>query len=543
MANRTGWDAIGYGLAGGFEKDEKKANEVLDRKQRQEELTALQQGYELDEETNSYVPTANKQTQQDIKEQKLTATLDAIKAQMGNMQAKTNFDDMNSISLSLINGNFDDAKSTLNKNTLLKTKLRDGKLDAVDFSPIDWENDGKLLEGTNIKGINQAIDNQEVRKALNSTYFKVQGKDGNWRVTSTDMLNKATNLWNNLNTAQRDMYTNRVRNVNSIISGAGITSGEQQVKETKENLDLSKNQVMMDAIASGDSTEVMEALKMTNPELFTPSKMKTNTRITSANLKDEYANLVVKRKNKDITPDETTRLGVLHKLFSTDFDDKSATMEKGMQITAKYKENLFGQDVDSKDIKNAKLYSQQSGIKPSSKSNTEFKDQYAILKNGQRLVTDIEKLQPEDISRGIYDVGIQEFKKLLSDKSFLTMSTEDQKKALASVSVNTKLGMFLAKYIKSISGTAVAEGEYRRLSNLFSGSSFDNIQSLKAGVTSFVEELDKSFRDNAEINLLDNPATTLDLVQRYNNNKPKTTATKQKVNRQTMIDAIKRGQK
>jgi len=237
--------------------------------------------------------------------------------------------------------------------------------------------------------------------------------------------------------------------------------------------------------------------------------------VTTATLKDEYANLKIEASNGELSKDKQVRMDVLNKLFSTDNDEKRQILSDGIKITSKYKGNLFDIDINDKDIIAAKLYAQQAGIKPDAKANRELKDQFNTVKTGKRLVKEIEKLGDEELSRGLYDTGIQKMKKLLSDKKFEDMSEEEKAKALTSINMNTKLGMFLAKYIKSISGTAVAEAEYNRLKDLFSGSSFDNIQSLKEGVKAFVGELDTQFKDSLQTSLLDNPATTLDLAKRY----------------------------
>ena len=243
---------------------------------------------------------------------------------------------------------------------------------------------------------------------------------------------------------------------------------------------------------------------------------KTNS-MTTASLKNEYANLRVGESNGSLTKDQTNRLGTLTQLFSTDNDEKRKILTEGMTIVDKYKGKLLDGDtnITDDDITNAKLYNQQSGIKPDTKSNRELKDQYNTVKNGYRLVNDIADLKPEELSQGMADTGIQELKKVLSDTAFESLSTEDKEKALLKIKTSTKLGMFLAKYIKSVSGTAVAEAEYMRLSELFSGNSFDNIQTLRAGVNTFVGELDTQLKDTLETSLLDNPATALDLAKRY----------------------------
>jgi hypothetical protein len=88
-------------------------------------------------------------------------------------------------------------------------------------------------------------------------------------------------------------------------------------------------------------------------------------------------------------------------------------------------------------------------------------------------------------------------------------------KALRTINAKTNLGKFVAEYLKEVSGTAVAEAEYRRILNLLSGSDWKNLSSAREKITSFVGALDRTFRTNVSVNFRTVPDLALALVKDY----------------------------
>jgi len=389
-----------------------------------------------------------------------------------------------------------------------------------------------------VKYLNQMIKNPEIRKHMN-------GVNGIYKLDTSSQEDRALLKKIGLTDEQIDSegfdqtrYVKTTRDGQAPgtfdvvdLYGAYAKTGYMNTMRKEEIDDLTLKakqlQVKQQEMQVGSAEEWLKNNPTkTYQDYLQEGKTESKQTITNASLKDEYANLEVKASKNELTPDEKIRHKVLNKLFSTDSDEKRQILTRGMEITDKYKDKLFDEstEISNDDILNAKLYAQQAGIHPDTKDNRELKDQFNTVKTGRRLVDEVMKLDDEELSRGMLDTGIQNLRKLLSDKSFKELSPEEQKKTLKSINMNTKLGMFLAKYIKSISGTAVAQSEYDRLSGLFSGSAFENTAALKEGVKTFVDELDTQFRDSAQTSLLDNPSTTLDLVKRYkelNKGKPK----------------------
>lgn len=383
------------------------------------------------------------------------------------------------------------------------------------FDSVHPEADKNLLETSGITEHQYGADPNR--------YVKITTPDGDIKITDMNAAYAVTGYLNTLKKEELDDLTLRSKKAQTTLNELKVGDAEQWLKDnpTKTYTDyLTKAQATKSA--SVKDMDFLNWKKLPGNSNKTYSEYNnlgktSSTRMTSANLKDEYANLRVLDSEGKLDKPESVRLKVLHELFSTDNDEKRDILKTGMGIVDKYygEGNLFNQDISKEDIINTKLYAQQAGIKPDSKPNQDLKDQFITLKIGKRLDKEVSELKDDEISRGIIDTGIQKVSKLLGDETFKKLSDADKAKALKSIEMKTKLGKFLAKYINGISGTAVAEQEYNRLSELFSGSNLENTEALKQGVKTFVRELDKEFRNTAKTSLLDNPSTTLDLVSKY----------------------------
>ena len=105
----------------------------------------------------------------------------------------------------------------------------------------------------------------------------------------------------------------------------------------------------------------------------------------------------------------------------------------------------------------------------------------------------IDELKDEEINRGLVDSIKQQVTTLLSDNQWKDMEDDKKEKALLTIGLNTSLGNALAQYIKSISGTAVAQAEYDRLRKVFTTGDYSNLPSLKKSIKSFYTDLENSY--------------------------------------------------
>jgi len=220
---------------------------------------------------------------------------------------------------------------------------------------------------------------------------------------------------------------------------------------------------------------------------------------------------------------------VLDKADAADFSVKKQYIEsegdvdreiidKNSAIVKKHHGNLLNlkNEITNDDIQRVKAYEKKIGYKPNATADKAIKEKYTVLEAHKRVDKLVQSIDNEELARGIVDQPKNWFTGMFSDDAFGGLSKEAKQKRLLSVLTNRRIGNFLAKYIKSISGTAVAEKEYDRLATVLKGGSdLTNIQTLKQSFSTFGVDLANEFNDELKTNLLDNTGTVLDLSKRY----------------------------
>lgn len=204
------------------------------------------------------------------------------------------------------------------------------------------------------------------------------------------------------------------------------------------------------------------------------------------------------KPESELTPLELSQKKHFKALATTDSDEKRQIISESLKVSDKFLDGVSDKEVtldDVKTITTAGALVGDHGDKATSKSLT---DNYVTLKQGYKLADNINKLSTEEIERGIVDKGFLETKKLLSDKDFAKLPADEKAKALQTVKFDTRMGSYLADYIRSISGTAASEAEFERLKNVLTGGSFNNTQSLKSAITEFVTVEDEKFKGNLD---------------------------------------------
>ena len=355
------------------------------------------------------------------------------------------------------------------KQIAIKTIRDDGRNALINFGK-----SGSVVD------LNRLVSDPNARKAFGGyTNFKMNGKT----------------LYGTM--IQKDGTTRDVPIPREQLTKWMITSGAQESIDEQE-----RNIRLQEADIAYKQSQVQKNIATVNK----PPKPPT---ITNASMEKRHIDLAIKKENGMLTPDEEIEFKELDRNSKTDLEIKSEYIAKGTDIKSKYRGHLFDTDISDEDIVNAQMYGQIANIKPDTKENREFKDQFIVLKQGKKLNRMVQNLGEEEIARGIYDSGLQTIKTWIDD------GKKPDEKMLKTISVETKLGKFIASYIKSISGLAVSDAEYRRLRDLMGGDNWKNTHTLKQAFDGFVGELDSEFKNKAEVSLLDNPHTTLDLVQRY----------------------------
>lgn len=117
-------------------------------------------------------------------------------------------------------------------------------------------------------------------------------------------------------------------------------------------------------------------------------------------------------------------------------------------------------------------------------SGIEYKEQKDLTKNivsynnMNRLNNEIQKSLGDDIASGIVESKIADTTKRASDEEFKAMKKDDQIKAINKIMRDSKIGTFIADYLKDISGAAVTEEEYLRVLKIMTGGDLSQVNNL-----------------------------------------------------------------
>ena len=201
--------------------------------------------------------------------------------------------------------------------------------------------------------------------------------------------------------------------------------------------------------------------------------------------------------------------------MSTEGEDKREIISKGLDTTNKFLGGFDGKEVTLEDVKAAQSAEALIGKSGDKKTVQEISSNYTTLKQGYKLTKKVGELAPEELQRGLLDTGLMSAKKLLSDTAFDKLSTEEKANSLQTIKFNTRLGSYLADYIRSISGTAASEAEFTRLKEVLTGGSFNNTQTLKAALDEFVALEDEKFRSNLDSKYVLAEADVLNFKYKY----------------------------
>lgn len=207
--------------------------------------------------------------------------------------------------------------------------------------------------------------------------------------------------------------------------------------------------------------------------------------------------LIEKRRKQNGVLDEAdqVRLNEIDNYLGTDADEKRKDRSKRKFIIQKYVKKPSALDnIKDDDISELQLQEENSnfkGIGDTEKKN--LRDMETTLFSGKRLMRKLGAIDSEEMERGVFDNMVSMAKKNISDTAWDSLSSEEKQSTLLTVGVNTSLGSALADYIKSISGTAVAEAEYNRLAKIFTAGNYTNIASLKEAIGTFYGDLENKY--------------------------------------------------
>ncbi len=141
----------------------------------------------------------------------------------------------------------------------------------------------------------------------------------------------------------------------------------------------------------------------------------------------------------------------------------------------------------------------------------------AVVKDGMEAWKEIQGTNDEEL-RGFVDKYKKKALSMFSDTEFNELSFEQRKQVLNSVGTESRLGTIFSKYVQSISGAAVAEEEFQRLSRNAFGGDLQNVntQTLKTAFGTFINSVKSGVDKTIKSNYNAYPGTMADLAFQMN---------------------------
>jgi len=158
-------------------------------------------------------------------------------------------------------------------------------------------------------------------------------------------------------------------------------------------------------------------------------------------------------------------------------------------------------------------------LKPSDNLYKKTTGEMATYLQVNDLMKEMSSLKPEEMSAGVSDEFGRRIATVASDEKFASLTPEQQIKALTRGKFTTKAGTIFAKFVKNISGSAVADQEFARLAKLFFGGDEDkvNVQTLMNSMSSFADASKTGIVKEAKTNASTYPGQMGNILQQVNN--------------------------
>lgn len=509
MAERAGWDAVGYGIGGGFERDRTERERI-------QKLDAAKEGLQYDPTSQQYVPMPG--SDQDLlKQQNLM-----LKQQLEEVQKGiTTSNQWASIADGVQTGSYESFNEQISSNPMLAKVFKEGMgVHAVrELSPYDNE---RQLNAYTQAGMNPEVidylrtqrdsllagkatdmsqdDYLQAMKQIGTAYPLVEKVDGKLEATSLDQFLAATNLVkSSVRTEERKSVFDAIAMGKQALTGVtdrayklNLATKEQVAREAemktsaaeaKQPLNNERTQVMLDAVKSRDPKKVMEALKITDPEKFLKL-----TRGESGKM-DSLTQFLTSMEMAGIGPEEQQQYlakWVNKSVAGVGYNKEDMNVEQltGSRSDAK---SLFTPQASSMSKEQWSTKSRE--VQDNILSNLQDQEKSAALKATEKLeanhlmATGIEKLLTQALPKVDKDA-------IANAKTYvLSLTGIENKQAFANIDFNTRAGMLLAGYIKAMSGTAASDTEVTRLLNSLEAGKLSDETYIKQSMQSFSKQL------------------------------------------------------
>ena len=486
-----------YAAVSNADTSRQRAN-TLDREEnraeKQQRLTALQNGYTQDEQGN-WVPTALQQQkqqtesqQQQILQEQLQATQQAVQAQ----QAKMNADALANITNYWITKNPADAIKQLHNTPGLKEALQNAQtLDFKDLDIINFNNPDDVDKLVDMGVDREALKDPEVQNALSHSFMKVIGKDGKSRLVPVDSVTKQTNSMQFYTTQQRDLYAENRAKYNSIIKGAL----PQEVDTQKSKLET-QNQILQ------QQQEDMKAYFEKNP---------------NATYADFQNSQLSNKNNLDMLKE---KLDIKSKQLELEGKTKEAAVTN--YVSANPKE--FFDTLSKSDLNSTvnfggtpiKIYQAAKAAQGDTKLSSTRRDyldgMISTVSNIGRLKA---KLKDASFNWNAFSKAMSDLAKLTGPE-LLHMSPKKREALIKRFNFDSDVKTVMAGYIKAMSGAQVSDEERKFYETAIMGGNWSTKEAALASMKGFESGVYNGVKASLESMKYNTPATYLEYKSQLN---------------------------
>ena len=466
-----------------------RAERVEGRAAKQQRLTNLIKGFEIDPSTGQYAPNQRGQTALDVQNQQLQQQLSIVTEQNHQIQSVLNKDTMTDTVTTMLKGDVEGGWKKINQNPGLLKMLNSKGME--DLQQVNWMADKELLKDVPALAAltPEQLQDPQLMNALNSAYFKVK-KNGKWQVNTTESLMKVTGTQQYTDRKTNAGITNRLNRINEILQGKVQTPYERRLKEQQTILALKQN----------EHNNNIADLTINDMNTF----LEENPNATLA----QYQAHIAKGDPKAAIELEKAKIG----LETARLKLKEAKAEG---TEAVFPRNEFHAAVEDS-------YKKYDGT-----GNVFSNDEWSVARNQQgknkvdattkRAINDRINLMEgfgkvkegfEELDQNAWEKSKSVFSKYVP-ADWMSLTPEEQAKMTKRLKEESRLGGYIADYIKMMSGAAVTDSERVTFTDIISSNKFATKDAFLAALSGFRETLGSSTNNLVDATRTETPYTYL----------------------------------
>ena len=381
-------------------------------------------------------------------------------------------------------------------------------------------------KATNFLKMRQKAPNwQETTRVNDKNYeIEVKDKDGKWQAAGFDPLRHFAPE------VDKDSSTEMERAFKAYNKRTGKAIPIEEFKQKHWSKPTDSKTIRVSDMPSQATQDIFLAQKGVTPDseisqtlynkaaegVYLPNTASAS--ITKPKMVDVVTDLEVRKaEGEELTVADRIKLNNYKKYIETEGDIKRDLNVQAGEILDHYTMvDTHFKNVTQKDINKLAMSEKNAGFKVDTTFAKEVVDGETTIFGLDRLIKKMQPLKDEEAERGIIDGIKLKVQTLISDENWDSLPEEEKRKHLLTVGLNTSIGAALADYIKSISGTAVAEAEYNRLMNILTAGDYSNIQTLKETIGMFTDDLKAKYYNKLQSNFLHKGSFVLNKINQYN---------------------------